>query len=242
MQNPKILFLDLELSPNEGGFWGPKWEQRILYVTKYSQVLSFAWKWLGQKTVQCLSMRDQQSDKKLVVQLRDICDEADVIVWHNGDAFDGKKLNARLTHHEKKPAKIWSSVDTKKIAKRHFGFISNSLDDLGHYLGLGRKMKHQGIELWLGCMAGEAECWRTMIEYNKQDVVLLEKVYLRLLPWIQNHPNMAKFFEGFGCPNCGSDEVMKRGIRANRAGLRQQYLCRKCGSWYLDKTLKEFIS
>ncbi len=38
-------------------------------------------------------------------------------------------------------------------------------------------------------MNKDPAAWKVMEKYNKQDVLLLEKVYDRLLPWIKSHPN-----------------------------------------------------
>ena len=48
-----------------------------------------------------------------------------------------------------------------------------------------------------------------MFEYNKHDVEILEAVYLKLLPWIHNHPNIANYIKEYGCvcSNCGSSDV-----------------------------------
>jgi hypothetical protein len=58
--------------------------------------------------------------------------------------------------------------DTKVASKSKFRFNSNKLDDIGHYLGLGRKINTGGFELWKGCLAGDMKAWDHMIKYNKQ--------------------------------------------------------------------------
>lgn len=239
-KEPRILLFDIETSPNLAYSFGGKWEVNIVAFKKHFEMLSFAYKWLGEKRVEFVSIEGAKDDKGILVQLRKILDEADIVIGHNLDAFDVKKLNARLVFHKLKPSKILATVDTKKVAKRYFGFSSNALDDLGEYLGLGRKVKHEGIQLWLECMANDSAAWKRMKMYNVQDVFLLEKIYERLKPWIQNHPNMAKIKEqDSGCPNCGSSHVQKKGVRANSSGFRQQMKCTSCDSWYLTRYRKE---
>ena len=238
---PKILLFDIETSPNLAYSFGGKWEVNVVAFKKHFEILSFAYKYLGEKEVTCVSMAGQQNDLHTVRELRKILHEADVVIGHNVDSFDVRKFTARLAFYDLAPTKILSTVDTKKVARRYFGFNSNSLDDLGEYLGLGRKIKHEGIKLWLDVMADEPEAWRKMEEYNIQDVILLEQVYIRLRPWIQNHPNIAKLKERNGCPNCGSDSVIKAGIRANTAGFRQQMQCKSCRGYYLTRYIAPVV-
>jgi uncharacterized protein YprB with RNaseH-like and TPR domain len=239
MKKPKILFFDIETSPNIGYSWG-RWEQNIISFQKEWEILSFAWKFQGKKTVRCLTRADfkDKTDKSLVRMLRAVLNAADVVVAHNGDQFDVKKSTARMIYHGFSPTKPLKSIDTKKIAKKYFNFNSNSLNDLGTYLGLGKKLNTGGFDLWLGCMANDKKSWATMAKYNKQDVVLLEKVYDKFRPWIHNHPNVAKLYNIGECPKCTSPNVVKRGIRANTAGLQQQMLCNDCKGWYLTRYKK----
>jgi hypothetical protein len=109
----------------------------------------------------------------------------------------------------------YPNVDTLKVARRNFAFTSNRLDDLGKSLGIGRKVKHSGFELWLRCIKGNPKAWDRMRQYNMRDVKLLEKVYWKLLPWMETHPNLAILKGGKGCPKCGTSAVTKNGFRAN---------------------------
>jgi DNA polymerase elongation subunit (family B) len=230
MTKPKILLFDIETSPDLSYVWG-RWQQDVIAVKEDWQILSFSYKWLGDRTVTCQTRR-WQSEKQLLEALWKLLDEAEVTIAHNGDEFDHKKASARFLIHGMKPPSPYQSIDTKKIAKRYFKFNSNSLDDLGRTLGVGRKLKHSGFDLWLGCMAGDKKSWDKMARYNKQDVALLERVYKKLLPWINNHPNIAQIMgKESGCPKCGSLRLVKNGIKRNKTGEWTQYLCRGCGGY-----------
>jgi hypothetical protein len=194
----KTLLLDVETSPNLGYVWG-RWEQNIIGdLVKESQMISFAWKWLGDTKVECRSLpmyktykTDPENNKMLVQELRDVYDEADVVVGHNLFAFDDKVSNTNFIVNGILPPKPHRVIDTLKIAKKYFRFSSNKLGDLGKRLGLGEKASTGGFKLWLGCMHGVPASWRQMETYNKQDVVLLEKVYRKFLPWI-NLPKLKR--------------------------------------------------
>ena len=91
----------------------------------------------------------------LVVKLIDfikIANTADELVAHNGDKFDIKKLRTRCIYHRIPMFPKYQSLDTLKKAKDNFSFISNSLNAIANYLGLGSKMPHEGFGLWIKCM------------------------------------------------------------------------------------------
>lgn len=234
----KILLLDIETAPNLGYTWG-KWEQDVIEFKEDWYILCFVAKWLDSKKLLIHKLPDfprfrknKTDDKMLVKELWKLMDEADVIIAHNGNSFDIKKANARFIAHGLKSPSPYKTIDTKLVAKKYFKFDSNKLDELGRYLRIGRKVHHEGFALWLKCMAGEKKAWKTMINYNIQDVLLLEKIYLKLRGWMTNHPNSNLFEDtNRNCPNCGSHKLQLRGRRRNLSGAYQQYQCQECGGW-----------
>jgi len=235
----KILLFDIENSPNLGFCWG-KHEQEIIEFKKEWYMLSFAYKWLGEKTVKVYSLpdfksfkKDKTDDKELLQKLWELLDEAEVVVGHNSNAFDIKKTNARFLANGMKCPSPYKTVDTLLEARKHFFFNSNKLDHLSKLLGIGDKVETGGFGLWLECMAGNMKAWKKMTTYNKHDVVLLEKLYLVLRPWITNHPNRALMDSENekACPTCSSSEVIKQGFIYTRTGKFQRWQCKSCGAW-----------
>jgi len=232
----RILLLDLETAPNLGFVWGI-WEQNVIDVKKSWYLLSFAAKWANERKthVRCLPdyprfKSHKEDDKHLIADLWKLLDEADVVVAHNGDRFDIRKANARFVAHGLPPPSPYKSVDTLKIARKHFKFDSNRLDDLGKYLGVGRKIPHTGKHLWLGCMNGDKKSWKTMRRYNTRDVTLLERVYFKLRPWTTTHPNLTFFSRRpEECPVCESGAIKNTGFNYTRTGKRQRATCKSCG-------------
>lgn len=196
----KILLFDIETSPLIGYTWGT-FDQNVIQVKDEWTLLSFAYKWFGSKEVFCKTRKGEKTDKALTKQLWHVMSEADIIIGHNGDAFDIKKAQAKFLEHGLPPLKPFKSIDTLKVARQRFKLTSNRLDSLGELLGLGRKLKTGGFDLWLGCMADKPKSWALMAKYNKQDVVLLEKVYLKLRPWAKGHPPVHANKPGH-CPRC----------------------------------------
>jgi hypothetical protein len=125
-------------------------------------------------------------------------------------------------------------VDTCEVARRYFSFDGNSLEDLADFFGIGKKLPHQGLDMWLGCMEDDPKAWREMRRYNSHDVVLLREVYKVLRPWIENHPNLAiiKNSGRIGCPGCTSVNVKRDGIRPTASGVKQRMACKDCGQPY----------
>lgn len=244
----KILLFDIETAPNLGYVWG-KWEQDVIENEKDWYMLSFAYKWLDDKKVKAYSLpdfpaykKDRENDKALVTKLWELFNEVDIIIAHNGDQFDIRKANARFMVHGLGAPSPYKTIDTKKVAKKYASFDSNKLDELGRYLGIGRKEQTGGFGLWKGCMSGDKKSWNKMVSYNKQDVILLEKVYLKLRGWMTNHPNVNLFTEEDGCPACGSDHVQKRGFSIAGNKTRQRFQCQDCGKWSLGELSKKALT
>jgi uncharacterized protein YprB with RNaseH-like and TPR domain len=238
--SPKILFIDIETAPIMGLSW-QIYDTNLMHVLEPTFMLCFAYKWLGKSKVHTKSLRDypgytknKKSDKALVKDLWELLDEADVVVAHNGDAFDIKKTNARFLVHGLQPPTPYKTVDTLKIARRHFKFDSNKLDNIGGYLNLGRKLPHTGKHLWLGCMNGDDAAWDVMCRYNAQDVRLLELVYDRLKAWSPSHPILTAIApqKQTACPTCLSFNVQRRGWRVNKVKKVPRFQCQGCGTWF----------
>lgn len=239
MSKPKVLFYDLETSPNLGYVWG-KYDQNVLEFKKQWELLSVAYKWQGEPKVHCLSRPDFKdgTDKSLTHALWKLFDQADIVIAHNGMDFDDKKARAKFIEHGLQPPSTFKSIDTKRIAKSQFNFNSNSLNDLGQLFKLGKKLETGGIQLWLDCMAGDKAAWKRMIAYNKQDVALLEKVYNRMRAWAPNHPNFALIADRSGCPVCLSVNTQRRGYAVRIKTKAQRFQCMDCGHWFTGKSDK----
>lgn len=241
----KILLYDIETSYTVGAVWG-LYEQNVAKVLRNPYIITVAWKWLGEKTTHVISLpdfktykKDKRNDKELVAVMHKLFDEADVIIAHNGNSFDQKWTYARFLVNGMKPPSPSLYIDTKLVAKSKFRFNSNSLNNLGEYLGLGKKIDTGGIDLWVGCIEdNNANSWRLMCKYNKQDVVLLEKVYLAMKPYMTNHPRFDVIPGTITHCTCGSSHLQKRGFARLVSGkLKQRYQCMDCGNWNVGKVL-----
>lgn len=234
----KILLYDLETAPILGYTWN-MYDAEVLEIVEHPYILCFGYKWFGEKRTKVVSLPDfklykkePHNDYELVKVLRELVDESDIICGHNSQQFDNRWVNKRIIYHSLKPPSPYRSIDTYQIARKYFKFDRNRLDALGQYLGVGRKESHHGFRTWLGCMNGDQKAWREMVRYNRRDVVLLEKVYIKLRPYHLTHPNINVLPEKLNaCPKCGSEDIIKRGVAITRVGKKQRYSCNNCGGW-----------
>jgi hypothetical protein len=228
----KILLLDIETAPNTAHVWG-LWDQRIglNQLLESSYVLCFAAKWYSEDGV----LFDKISGKnpiRMLKKVHKLLDQADVVVHYNGTKFDIPTLNKEFILHGMVPPAPFKQIDLLRVSRSRFKFPSNRLDYVANALGLGTKHKHEGHEMWIKCMAGDPTAWQDMEKYNRQDVVLLEKVYDKLKPWIKGHANHSLYEAALVCPNCASTQIGKRGFHYTATSKYQRFNCRGCGNWF----------
>jgi hypothetical protein len=171
----------------------------------------------------------------MVSLAHDLLDEADVVVHYNGARFDIPHLNREFINQDLTPPSPYKQVDLLRTVKRQFRFPSNKLDYVCQALDLGAKTHHTGHQLWVDCLTGDPDAWDLMQEYNEHDVVITEKLYLKLRPWITSHPTVALYEQDTDdvptCPACGSVELERRGRAVTTVSTYQRYCCRDCGKW-----------
>lgn len=241
----KILFIDIETAPSKGYYWS-RYNNNVSQnqVISEGYILCYAYKWLGEPVqsdslpkYKYLYSKDHENDYELVYSIRELLNQAEVVIAHNGDKFDRKKINTRLVFHDMQPILPYRSVDTLKIARGMFKFPSNRLDDLGAYLGLGRKIDTGGFELWVKCMDGNQEAWNNMVTYCENDVELLERVYLKLRTWDKKHPNMGVYYDDgkMHCTVCGSTDLERSERVYTNSSAFSGWVCKNCGHHNRDR-------
>ncbi len=241
VDSPRILLYDIETSPLHILSWTLWNIDYAAHLEQDTHLLSIAWKWLGERQTHVLGLddfpkrfaKDSTDDYELAAKMAALFDEADMVVAHNGRAFDSKKVLSRLIQNGFPPPSPFKDYDTLKAAKAIFAFTSNRLDDICKYLGFGQKLATGGIDLWRGCEAGDPKAWAKMKKYNKHDVILLEELYYRIRTWDKRHPNLATMADRpHACPVCLSEEGMIiRGYSYNAVTKRAKFQCKACGKY-----------
>lgn len=245
--NPKILLWDLESSFNQVLTFGLiKQFIPIDNITTERHLYSVAYKWYGEKKIHTISIlddpkrfkKDPHDDYYVVSEFRKVIEQADCQVAHYGDLFDVKMFNARLVYHGLKPLPKMKSFDTKKLASKYFRFNSNKLDYLAQHLCGIRKLNNPK-NLWIDCFNGDEKAIQQMVKYNKQDIVILEAVFNKLIPFMKDYSlNMNMFIKGARCsnPTCGSTDIEWRGWNYTRVGKYRRCQCKTCGAWSDERT------
>lgn len=252
---PKILILDIETSYIE-----VKHRTFSLFNNDYIShkdieqdwyIHCIGYKWLDSKTAKVISTHqdrhkfdfDHTWDEEVVTKFYDILKEADLAIGHNLDSFDLKKLNTRFITYGLAPIIMPPTVDTLKVARKYFKFTSNKLDYIADFL-IGDCKIDTESGLWEKAFQGDYKATKKMAEYCKQDVIITEKVYLKLRQHAHNHPSLAKI-KGFHdkktaiCPVCTSKSNKLDGHQNLSAGRYQYHKCLNCGYRYKGKKVND---
>jgi DNA polymerase elongation subunit (family B) len=201
-------------------------------LVDHSEMICYAAKWEDGSYITFDSIF-KNSKEDMLKRLHALLDEADAVVHYNGKSFDIPIINTEFIEAGLLPPSPYHQIDLLRVVRKHFRFPHNKLDYIVKRLELGGKVEHTGFDLWLGCMQNKPKDWATMEKYNRQDVKILQSLYRKLLPWIDNHPNQALHIEELDrpvCTTCGSDKVIKKGTVTTKTGEYQRYRCKKCGS------------
>jgi hypothetical protein len=228
-KDARILILDIETKPITAYVW-KLWDQNVglNQIVDNGGIICVGLKFLGDRE-KFIYSDWEHGHEEMLKQVWLAINAADAVVTYNGDAFDLKKLQGEFLLNGFGPTPPITSIDCLKAVKK-LGFISNRLAFIGPLLKVGSKIKHEGMELWVKVMAGDHKAQVKMEKYCLQDVLLLEKVYLKIRPYIRNHPHLGTT-KGIACGACGSNHVQSRGYRRTKAFRIQRIQCQKCGSW-----------
>ena len=167
---------------------------------------------------------------------RMVMQEADEIIAHNGDRFDEKWIRTRCAYHGINAMPKYKTLDTLKKAKGGFLFPSNRLDEIGKYLGVGRKIKVEP-DLWKEVwQENNRESLKRMVDYCDQDVVLLEDVFNVLNPYIlanSNANSTLSMSDKWKCPECFTEDVEMVKVTTTAMGTIQRWMeCKCCNKNY----------
>lgn len=240
---PKILFFDIETTPMISYTWG-RWQQNVSLEQTIQESYMLCWSasWMHSNEVfgDCLTPYEAVAgnDTRIIESLWKLVDEADILVAYNGVDFDVKKINGMFFTHGLNPPSPYKVVDPCRVARAKFGFSSNKMDALAKYLGIPMKIGTD-FSLWKRCMNGSKEALDYMLEYNKKDVEILKQIYIKMLPYINNHPNVCNYSNGsMSCTHCGEThnfEKLDNHYYYTDVNKYQIYRCLTCGSVFRDR-------
>lgn len=231
----RVLFYDIESMPHTSYTWGT-YKQFIApsQIVQSGRVACWAVKEYGKDRIQFAS--ELNGHKEMITKLHKILSDADAVCGYNSINFDNKMMNAEYAKYGLAPLPPAKQLDLFRVVKKHFKLPSYKLEYVVKYFGIGEKVKHAGFDLWVRCMAGERQAWKEMREYNERDTELLEALYIKLLPWIGNHPSHSLDTEAMICTNCGSNHLHRKGYQTSKVGKWNRYQCQDCGHWMRSRT------
>lgn len=229
----RILVLDIETKPGLSYYWSTfKTTLNPEMLLSEPSVLCFAAKWLGEDKVMFFAEWDEGGRAGMIDAAYRLLDDADAVVHYNGESFDATHLNREFFLEGRFPPAPYKHIDLLRTMQRRFNFASNRLAHIGPVAVGTHKESTGGIQTWIGCMNGDAKARRRMKKYNIQDVVVTEKLYVRALPWIRNHPNRQLYDGHQGCPACGSEHFQRRGFAYTGQSKFVKLQCQDCGKYW----------
>lgn len=236
----RILHIDIEAAPIVACAWGLfNQNLSINHIVEPGYALCFAAKWEGEPNSNIIFRSvHEHGAEEMVKTAYDLICKADALCTYNGKRYDLPTLNREFLLHGMKPPSPVRHIDLLDTARKQFKLASNKLDFMAQVLGVGAKTEHKGMSLWRDCMNGCDKAWKIMRKYNINDVIIMQKVYHKLRPWIKIHPNHALFTESKKpvCPNCGSTSLQYRGYAHTHTMTYHRLQCNDCGKWSRERT------
>lgn len=247
----KILIYDIETGRVPAMVWwtGKQYvgHQQLIEEPK---IITIAYKWFGEDNVYHLTWDKNQSDKDMITQFMKVYNKADMVIGQNNDRFDNRWVNARAMKYDLEVNTLVRSFDIMKETKRLFRLPSYSMAYITKFLGVETKLQHEGVVMWdkiqFGTKEEQVEYLQKMVDYNRQDIVATEDMYLSLRKYMGNkvHFGVLNGNEKFTCPNCGSYNVQLYSTQVTPAGTVQRVMvCKEDGVKYkiTNKTYMEYL-
>jgi len=252
----KFLPIDIETAPMESFHW----DKRTDFIAsgfneQETTILCASFRKPGKKieTVSIadfnkkLTYRSVRKDKGVTKVLQELltwcADENIVVVYQNGDRFDLPKIIGRTVAHRLPaiPRKFLTTIDTMKKA-RVLGMDYCNLDSMDKRLNGAGKVVTRGWHMWQEIVSRHSDhvtrtaALKEMTNYCEGDIESLERVFDRLLPYMDNLPNM-NLWQGTQecCPACGSENTIYRSKPKHaRVQSYRRMSCNDCGKWFQE--------
>lgn len=127
---------------------------------------------------------NEGSDRKIVGQLLEELNQYDILVTFNGAFFDFAWMNSKAIEYGfgRLHADI-KHIDLFFTCRRHLKIHNKSLDSVCSYLGIEGKTHLVG-KRWRRAMVGIRADLGYVREHNRQDVIILERLFDRVKSYI----------------------------------------------------------
>lgn len=225
-REPRILHWDIESTALNATF---------------GTILCIGWKWHADPAVTVATIldgkgkKDMLDDRTVVSRFAAAFNECDYHCTWFGDRFDLPMVRSKLIKHGMQPLAPKPSLDLWRTTRRLFKAHSNRLAVWQQFLGLPHEKTPLDFDHWLRAAQGSKPDLAYIVEHCEADVRVLEDVFNRFRPWLDNEPVRGLFTgaadEG-SCPSCGSTNVRRKGYKVAATRTYQQYHCLACGHWF----------
>lgn len=233
----KIAVLDIERMKGraEIEFWdlGDFKNRRIHAddVQEWPRTICVAWKWYDRKAVDFAAEWEDGGPEAMLRRAWDVYDTADIVVGHNLQNFDSKKLQGGWKLLGLPKPSPFKTVDTLKVARTELGFESNTLDALCKRLGIPAKTDKYDVEVARRACAGDVLAQRKLKAYNVGDIHATQALYDALRGWMPSHPHIGTLDEAEErCNQCGGTNLEKVGTYLAIQIRYVGYRCLDCGA------------
>lgn len=224
MREPKIMLFDIEASSLEASF---------------GHTLCFGYKYLGAKRAKVLSLADfntpgpgKEPDANLLPKVHDLLtNRADIIITYYGKEYDRKFLNTRMLMVGLAPLPPLSSehIDLYFTARGNLKLHSNRLQAVSEALGCPMSKTPVRADTWRLAQRGDPKAMAYVVKHCRLDVDILEWCYMKLRPFVRQHPPRSA--DRGACRVCAGTSWENLGTRFRYGQQDRRLRCRGCGAW-----------
>jgi uncharacterized protein YprB with RNaseH-like and TPR domain len=232
VSSANVMIYDIETSQIVAKvFWTGKQYVGFDKLKTEPKIISISWKWLGEDKVHYLTWDKDHSDKQMLVDFLPEYNKADMVIGVNNDNFDNRWINARAAKYRLQVNTMIRSFDIQKEFKRLFRIPSYSMKYAAKFFGLDQqKQQHEGIIMWDmiedGTPDQQKEYLKKMVDYNIQDILTTEDLYLSLRQYMGHKMHLGVFDDKakYTCPNCGGNHIKLYQTQVTPAGTVQRVM------------------
>lgn len=239
----RILYIDIERTPELRRTWGPKVSGGYLgknTLVEEARTICAAWRFLGEDKTDFQAVWHKGGDQRLAERTWEAIDKADVVVTYNGRRFDLPILRTDWVRAGLPPVSPYKDLDLLPVVRQTFGMglAHKDLDSVSRFLGKGGKHGSYNVEGALAAVAGDRKARADLRVYNSGDVIELEEIHMELLPHIHTHPHVRIAGDDKVCNRCGHDLELVKGKRYQATLIAYAlYRCPQClgfskGEWH----------
>lgn len=201
-------------------------------VVSHPKTICAAWGWIGNPVIEFASEWND-GVKGFAEKIWKALDEADIVIGHNIKSFDDKHIKTLFIQNGLSKPSPYKVIDTLSILRSEFKLLSNSLDNACAALGLTKKSDHLDIYFYEKIDNREPAALDRLEKYNKGDIIATIELYLKLRPWMKNHPNVIPMSQDITqCQRCGSKNTTRTGYFSPSVLVYRMYRCDDCNGQF----------